>query len=124
MLSAGVGLHILPDLSDHSTLSENISRFVKEKHVHEIGYLKSYDRLDSVFSHWVWASGMRKGQKLDASHADALLRVSTFDCNRLEPVYIRKLTPLDAESIEIQNILGDTRVDEYGTFVPNLSSPE
>ena len=122
MSFAGAGPDICSNLSDNSTISESISRFVKIQHVHEIGYLKSYDRLESVFSHWVWASGMRKGQKLEANHAEALLRVRAFDRNRLEPVYVDRVPLLDAESIEMQNLLGETRVDEYGTFVPKPSS--
>lgn len=82
-----------------------------------MGELESYSRLNEVFSHWIWASGIRKGKRLKKSHAETLLRLDNFDKNLLEPVYMLRPTPLHSQSMEIQNVLGDTKVSEYGSFV-------
>lgn len=86
-----------------------------------MGELESYSRLNKVFSHWIWASGFRKGRRLNKGHAETLLGLDHFDKNMLEPVYIDEPSPLHSESMEIQNVLGDTKVSEYGSFVGQSS---
>lgn len=111
-----------PNLSSFSSLSDNISHFLRIKKAHNVGELDSYSRLSLVVSHWTWACGMRKGQKLDKSHAEALLRLKHFDKNLLEPVYVSEPNPLHYESLEIQNMLGAIKVSEYGSFVDETTT--
>src|SRR5450759_1877466 len=111
-------------LSNFSSLSHNISYFLQFKKAHNVGELDSYSRLTQVFSHWIWASGMRKGLKLETHYAKALLRLDHFDKKLLEPVYVSGPSPLHSESMEIQNVLEDTKVSEYGSFVDESSCIE
>lgn len=111
-------------LSSFSYLSDNISHFLQIKKAHNVGELDSYSRLSQVFSHWIWASGIRRGEKLEKHHAEALLRLDYFDKNLLEPIYVSGPSPLHSESVEIQNVLGDTKVSEYGSFVDESSCIE
>ena len=67
---------------------------------------------------------MKKGSKLEKHYAEALLRLDHFDKKLLEPIYVFGPSPLHSESIEIQNVLGDTKVSEYGSFVDESSCIE
>lgn len=117
ILFAGATLAFSPTLSTYLSLSKNISKFVTFKRVHNVGEMESYDRLKPVFLHWVWASGFRKGLKLDMNHAKAFLWCKHFDKTKLERIFKPGPSPMHSESVEIQNMLGDIKVSEYGSFV-------
>ena len=104
-----------------SSLSDTILKSVERNLVWNVGEWETCLSLDSVLSHYVWAGGYRKGLKVDKNHADALLTCKDFDKTKLEPIYKQVPRPIHADSICIQNILGDVKVDEYGSFV-NKSS--
>ena len=106
-----------PKLSSFMTLSENINEFLGYKIVHNVGEMESYYMLIDEFSHYVWASGYRKGLRLDKYHAEALLELENFDSSKLEPIYKKVPRPMHGDSVDIQNILGNTKVLEYGSFV-------
>ena len=104
------------DLSNFFSLSNNISNFLRHKKVHDVGELESYSRHEHVFSHWIWAMGMRKGEKLDNNRAKSLLQLKHFDKTLMKPIfYITAKT--STLSVDIQQILGNTKVVEYGSFV-------
>jgi hypothetical protein len=85
--------------------------------VHNVGDLQSYGRLQSVFFHWIWASGFRKGERVDNNFAEALLRSSTFDQTKLEAIFKLEPMPMHSQSLDIQTTLGNNKVLEYGSFV-------
>lgn len=103
-------------LSNFTSLSDNISNFLQFPKVHNVGEMITYDRHPQVFSHWIWSCGMRKGLKVENSHAEALLKIDNCYENLLEPVYVSGPFPVHSESKEIQDMLGDIKVDEYGSF--------
>ena len=67
--------------------------------------------------HYVWAVGDYMGERVDSEHADILLCQPGFNRHNLQAVFREESLQLDSESIELQKILGGTKVDEYGTFV-------
>ncbi len=85
--------------------------------VHDVGELESYGTLKEVLSHYVWSCGMRKGLKLKQNHAKALLWCEHYDHTKLEPVYKLEPRPMHTDSREIQKLLGNIKVDEYGSFL-------
>ena len=108
-----------PTLSNFSSLSGVILKSVERNLVLNVGELETWLRLDNVLSHYVWAVGYRKGLKVDKNHAEALLRCKDFDKTKLQPIYKQVPRPIHGDSIYIQNMLGDIKVDEYGSFVHN-----
>lgn len=71
-----------------------------------------------VVSHWVWAYGVREGKIVDKKHAKTLRKLDNFDKNLLKPIYKQEATsPLCLESMDIQTMLKDRGVAEYGSFV-------
>ena len=121
MFIAGYDHPLSPCVENFYSLSDTISEFITIKKIHNIGEWETYARLIQIFSHWIWATGMRKGQKLNQYLAEAFLRVEHFDENHLEAVYVAGPCPPHCYSMEIQNLLGDTKVDEYGTFLNEYS---
>ena len=106
-----------PNISNYSSLSNSISQFSQKRFGLDVGTADEYGRLDEEFLHYVWVEGPRKGQALNPNHAEKLLGLDTFRKERIEVVYNRVPPPVHADSQDIQNILGKTKVDEYGTFV-------
>lgn len=104
-------------MSNYSSLLENISKFITYKRVHNVGEMETYSRHEDVLSHYVWASGYRKGVEVDRNHAEALLRSTNYDKANLEPIFKQVSRPTHSDSMDIQKILGDTKISEYGSFV-------
>ena len=105
-----------PDVSNYSSISESILTFAFQKPHGIIGGLNNRQK-QSVFSHWEWRLGPTRGQRILDTEADNLLQQPGFDRNALKTVYKTIYGPPQKESREIQDMLGNVRVDEYGSFV-------
>ena len=116
---SGVDAPASPTLSDFSCLSLDVSKFLRYRRVHEVGYLESYDRLIPALSHFVWASGYRKGRYIERTRGEAYERVKGFDITRIKPKFKLVPPPPHIDSVYLQSILGDVHVSEYGAFVHN-----
>jgi hypothetical protein len=109
-----------PDLSTYSSLSQNINTFVQKPYTNTIGSLAPKEEL--VFSHYEWKVGHKKGQRLDYITAKKLLRKPDFQKDHLDQIWVLDKAPAHSDSVELQNILGNTKVSEYGSFVNSESS--
>lgn len=117
LVLAGADLPTSSSPTSFPCLSSKISKLIVLNLVHDVGELESYLRLKEVLSHYVWSCDMRNGLKLEQNHAEALLRCEHYDHTKLEPVYKLEPHPMHSDSIEIQNLLGNIKVEEYGSFV-------
>src|SRR5450759_3159934 len=75
-----------PNLSNYSLLLDNIQNFIRLKKTKRIGQILSSTTMP-VFSHWVWAFWLNKGQNVDNNHAEDLLLRTGFDKNMLKAVF-------------------------------------
>lgn len=96
-----------------------MSNEVAHRKVLEIGFLESHGRLVPALSHFVWASGYRKGRFIERTRGEAYLRVKNFDKTKIKPKFKYVPPPPHDQCVELQTILGDIRVSEYGSFVHN-----
>jgi hypothetical protein len=115
--AAGAHLPSSPNLSIYSSLSEKVQVFVdsEQRNTFEVGALSSIRH--HVFSHYEWNKGNCKGDRIDFNTAEILLRQPSFQKDNLKPIWILEEAPAHSDSIELQNMLGETKVSEYGSFV-------
>ena len=113
---AGANLRSSPNISHYSSLSENISSLISsKKHVEMFEKESNIHTLATKFSHYVWATGSRKGQVLSEERVEQLLRLKAFDRALIEPVYVPG-NPLD-DNTQIEKMLENQDFSEYGSFV-------
>src|SRR5450759_2968452 len=114
---ASVHLSWSPNLSSYSSLSNSIQMFVNsKKNVSSVGAL-SITTNKPIFSHYEWACGMKKGTRLDPEYAECLLCRPGFEKDQLKKIWVPGKVPVHIDSIELQQMLGKTKVSEYGSFV-------
>jgi hypothetical protein len=104
-----------PNLSHFSSLSDNICNLLATKIPSQLNDMDSTSTTKMQFSHYVWADGSRKGEMLTEVHAKQLLGLKTFDKKSLLPIYVQ--VPIDVDRLNIQSILENNRLSEYGSFV-------
>src|SRR5450759_1425509 len=113
---AGAYLPCSPNLSSYSSLSSNIQLLINsKKKVSSVGAL-SITTNKPVFSHYEWASGMKKWERLDPDYAKDLLDKPCFQKNHLKTIWVPRKAPMHVDSIELQKIFGKTKVSAYGFF--------
>src|SRR5450759_3854042 len=88
----------------------------KEKVTSSVGALSTTTN-KPIFSHYEWACGMKKGTRLDPEYAERLLRRPGFEKDHLNKIWVPGKVPVHIDSIELQQMLGKTKVSEYGSFV-------
>jgi len=106
-------------ISEFSTFYFDVSYKVSHTRVLEVGFLESHGRLVLAPSHFVWASGYRKGRYIERTRGEAYLRVPHFDKSKIKPKFKYVPPPPHIDSVQLQTILGDIHVSEYGSFVHN-----